>query len=81
MRSRTFRSCSLVAPRMIRSSCDPMSFDIRAIAAVAGQYYTGTSYPYLYRGALFYADYGGSWMRIAPWASLCIACQRKEENA
>lgn len=37
----------------------------RGNAAVGGAFYTGTTYPLLYRGAYFYADYGKNWIQAA----------------
>ena len=37
----------------------------RGNAAVGGAFYTGTTYPLLYRGAYFYADYGKEWIQVA----------------
>jgi glucose/arabinose dehydrogenase len=33
-------------------------------AASGSAFYTGTSYPAMYQGAYFYADYGASWIRV-----------------
>lgn len=37
----------------------------RGNAAVGGAFYTGATYPLLYRGAYFYADYGKEWIQVA----------------